>query len=170
MSLGDYGEDHLFMVLPRTTSVIRIRHLVSNCFTHETYQGGDQTLVSMLQHQQAMLQMLISQQESTSEKQRAMDQRILSIEENVYRVLSREFLVKWETCTCHKRSYGQLTCTFTQGGTSKLFLGTINIIVTFTFDHVFLFFFLFLFSFFLLSVLIFVHNNLCTSIMHWTHR
>ena len=52
----------------------------------ETYQGsecGDQTLVSMLQHQQAMLQKLISQQESISEKQKAMDHRIHSIEEKL---------------------------------------------------------------------------------------
>ena len=53
---------------------------------HETFQGderGDQTLVSMLQHQQAMLQKLISQQESISEKQKTMDQRIHSIEEKL---------------------------------------------------------------------------------------
>ena len=53
---------------------------------YEPYQGGergDQNLVTMLQHQQAMLQKLISQQESISEKQKAMDQRIHSIEEKL---------------------------------------------------------------------------------------
>ena len=53
---------------------------------HETYQGGergDQILITMLQHQQAMLQKLISQRESMSEKQKAMDHRIHSIEEKL---------------------------------------------------------------------------------------
>ena len=53
---------------------------------HEAYQGGergDQSLVNMLQQQQAMLQKLISQQESMNEKQKAMDQRIHSIEEKM---------------------------------------------------------------------------------------
>ena len=85
-SLGDYGEDGLRSPL-RGSSMYNQRDSYpsfSNRSTHhETYQGGDQTLVSMLQHQQAMLQKLISQQESISEKQRAMDQRIVSIEEKL---------------------------------------------------------------------------------------
>ena len=83
---GDYGEDGLRSPL-RGSSMYNQRDSYpsfSNHSTHhEPYQGGDQTLVSMLQHQQAMLQKLISQQESISEKQRAMDQRILSIEEKL---------------------------------------------------------------------------------------
>lgn len=50
---------------------------------HETYHGGehgDQNVVTMLQ---AMLQKLISQQQLISEKQKAMDQRIHSIEEKL---------------------------------------------------------------------------------------
>lgn len=59
---------------------------LSHSVRHETYQGGergDPTLVSLLQHQQSMLHKLMSQQESISEKQKAMDQRILSIEEKL---------------------------------------------------------------------------------------
>ena len=83
---GDYAEDGLRSPL-RGSSIYNQRDSYpsfSNHSTHhEPHQGGDQTLVSMLQHQQAMLQKLISQQESISEKQRAMDQRILSIEEKL---------------------------------------------------------------------------------------
>lgn len=40
----------------------------------------DPNLTALLQHQQAMLQKLLAQQDMISEKQKAMDQRILSIE------------------------------------------------------------------------------------------
>ena len=64
-SLSDYGEDGLRSPL-RCSSIynqLDSYPSFSNHSTHhEPYQGGDQTLVSMLQHQQAMLQKLISQQ------------------------------------------------------------------------------------------------------------
>ena len=49
--------------------------------THFLFDGNcDPNLTALLQHQQAMLQKLLAQQDMISEKQKAMDQRILSIE------------------------------------------------------------------------------------------